>query len=153
MKKKLTLLLLIVIIFITGCTSNKSKTVIDSPKFTESATNNSFTVSDNSDNYKEQNYIISSTIAKIDDLVIEFVIYDSEDTAKKAQEQQIDNFNLLKSPNSFVNKSSGKNYYHYSMTSNNYYMISTRVENTLIFSKVKEEDKDKVENVINELNY
>lgn len=154
MKKKIILSLLIITILLTGCTSNKTKTKIDNIKFTNTAISQGYTVTDNTQKYQDTTYITSSTLAKIsDEHEIEMVIYDSEETASKAQEQHINSFNLLKSSGSTINKESGKNYYHYEMISNNYYMISTRIDNTLIFSKVKLSDKDKVISVINNLDY
>ena len=49
--------------------------------------------------------------------------------------------------------SKGKNYYRYELVSNGYYMINTRVDNTLIFCKVMLNDKETVDEILDELGY
>lgn len=154
MRKKYLILLLIMAVFVmTGCNSSKTKEVASVETFNNEATTEGFTVSDNSDTYQEYDYISSSTIATIDELDIEMVVYDTDEFAKKSQEQQIEKFNLLKGVNAVIKKDEGKNYYRYTMVANGKYMITSRIDNTLIFCKTDTDNSEKVEKLFDTLGY
>ena len=152
--KKIYLLLIIGIgLFLTGRTSNKSKEVKSLDDFNNASINNGFTVSDNMNTYQDKDYIIGASIATLGDITIEMVTYDNNESAKKTQDNHIDVFKAMKGSGAVMNSDKGKNYYKYDMVSNGYYMVSTRVENTLIFSKTQVENKDKIETLLKELGY
>lgn len=154
MRKKYLILLLIMAVFVmTGCNSSKTKEVASVETFNNEATTEGFTVSDNSDTYQEYDYISSSTIATIDELDIEMVVYDTDEFAKESQEQQIEKFNLLKGVNAVIKKDEGKNYYRYTMVANGKYMITSRIDNTLIFCKTDTNNSEKVEKLFDTLGY
>jgi len=146
-------LLLVLCLFITGCGGKGTKEVSTTTDFETVATNKGFTVYDNMELYTGVNYIVSSRVAAIDDMEIEMVEYIDSDYASKAQENHIESFNLLKTTGALVDKDKGSNYYSYALVSNNRYMISTRVDNTLIFCKVMLTQKDKVTDLLDELGY
>ena len=81
------------------------------------------------------------------------IVYDDNEKAEKVQLSHIESFDLLKTTGAQAKKEKGNNFYHYSLISNNRYMASTRIDNTLIFCKVMVEDKELVESLINELGY
>lgn len=151
MKKNL-LLLILCCLFVSGC-GNKVKEVKDFTDFEQVTINNGFTVSDNMNSYNGVTYIEGSKLAIVDGVSVEMVIYDSVDNAKKAQDMQIDSFNNLKNTGASLDRESGKNYYKYSLISNGYYMVSSRIDNTLVFSKVVLEDKDKIEDILEDMGY
>ena len=153
MKKFSFCLLFIMCFFITGCGEPKSKEVTTLERFTEVAENNGFVVIDNSDDYFGIDYIIDSRKANVGDSEIEMVVYDNSENADRTLKQHIESFATLKSTAAAQKDVEGENYHTYFLVSNNRYMISTRVENTLIFSKDMVENKDLIENVINELGY
>jgi len=103
--------------------------------------------------YQNVDYIVGSKIAKYDDIEIELVKYTDSDYAKKVQDSQIESFNLLKSTGASEKKNKGSNYYKYVLISNGYYMISSRIDNTLIFCKTSLGNKGAVEKLFNELGY
>jgi hypothetical protein len=153
MMKKLVLLLFICLL-ITGCGSKESKEIASISDFESIGTNSGFNVQTNLTRYEGIGYITESALAKYgDDIEIEMVVYTSSDYASQAQEQQIESFNLLKSTGAFVEKEKGANYYDYALISNSRYMVSTRIDNTLIFTKVKLENRELVETFINSLGY
>ena len=47
----------------------------------------------------------------------------------------------------------GKNYRKFWMISNGYYMVSSRIDNTLIFAKVLLENREKVDSVLEDMGY
>lgn len=153
MKKLGIYLLIIMCLFITGCGEEKTKTVNTLEEFERVSTENGFSVENNIRVYAGASYILEAKIAKYDDVEIEMIKYSDSDYASQVQEQQIESFNLLKSTGAFVEKEKGANYYNYVLVSNNRYMVSTRIDNTLIFAKCMIEDRESVEAVINSLGY
>ena len=153
MKKISILFILTLCLFLTGC-NYKTKETKSLETFETISTNNGFIAYSTLNNYSKETYIIDATKAtKDNNIEIEMINYDTEESAKKVQDKQIDGFMGLKSANAVINKDKGKNYYKYSMISNRYYMISSRIDNTLIFSKTKVENKDIVNKIFDELGY
>jgi len=153
MKRLSIFILMIMCLFITGCGKDKEKIVSSSDTFVTILTNKGFIVENNMETYSDADYILEAKKAVLDDIEIEFVKYSDSEYAKKVQDKQIESFILLKNTGAFEKKDDGKNYYKYSLVSNNRYMINTRVEDTLMFCKVMLEDKDIIEEIYNELGY
>ena len=153
MKKNYLIIFALILFTLCGC-SNKSKEVKDIDEFNEISVNNDFKVVDNMNSYENINYIDYATLAVIDDdSNLEMVIYESVDYATKVQEGQIENFASRKSTGATEKKDKGKNYYKYSLISNNRYMVSSRVENTLIFCNTSLSNKSNVDAILEELEY
>lgn len=152
--KNLGIYLLIMMCFImTGCGEPKTKEVITMDEFTTIATNNNFTVSDNNGEYEKVSYISDSKIAVLDDIEVEMITYTTNDYAEQVIEGHIENFNLLKNTGAHEKNTDGENYHRYFLVSNNKYMISSRVENTLIFCKTDLDNKETVDKLFEELGY
>lgn len=153
MKKNYLIIFAVILFTLCGC-SNKSKEVKDIDEFNEISVNNDFKVVDNMNSYENINYIDYATLAVIDDdSNLEMVIYESVDYATKVQENQIENFASRKSTGATEKNDKGKNYYKYSLISNNRYMVSSRVENTLIFCNTSLSNKSSVDAILEELEY
>ena len=151
--KKISLLFLgIFCLVLTGCGS-EVKEVKSLNDFEVAANNNGYTVSDNSDEYADISYITGSRKAVIDDLELEMVEYDTAVNAKKTQSKHIEAFKNMKSSGATGESKRGKNFYRFSLISNGFYMVSTRIDNTLIFTKTAVENKDKVITLLDSLNY
>ena len=153
MKKLSIYILMVMCLFVTGCGVNKEKTVATLDDFNVVLVNNNFTVHDNMDDYNDVDYILDAKKALYEDVEIEMIEYIDSEYAKKVQDAHIDKFNLLKSTGAFEDTEKGNNYYKYILVSNNRYMISSRVENTLVFCKTMLENKEIVEKIYNELGY
>lgn len=149
--KKLSICLLIIIsLFITGC-GNKVKEVVSLEDFSSVASSKNFVVM--LQDYTGVDYINEARIATLDGIEIEMLNYTDSKYAKQVQDEQIEAFNLLKTTGAWEDTDKGKNYYRYETVSNGYYMINTRVDNTLIFCKTLLENKDTVQSIFNELGY
>lgn len=146
-------LLLIICLFITGCGEEKTKKVATLDEFGNIASEKGFTVSDTTDSYSNADYILEAKQAIYEDITIEMIKYSDSEYADKVQKNHIENFDLLKSTAATAHKDKGANYYSYSIVSNNRYMISTRVDNTLIFCKVMLNDKEIVDEILDKLGY
>ena len=152
MKIKCLVLLLFCFILV-GCSSGKEKEVVTTSKFEEISNSNSFIYLDNIGSYPNIDYMSEAKKAISDDIVIEYIVYTDEDSAKKAQDGQIENFRNIKGTAVTEHKDDGKNYYKFWMVSNGYYMISSRVDNTLVFCKTLLNNKEKVEKIIEDMGY
>ena len=152
MKKKILLLGIFMVFLLTGCGggTRDGKNISD---FETVSKNNGFTVVNNKDSYGEVSYITDAVKATTSDIVIEMVVYDNADDAEKVLEEHIKSFNLLKSTGATEKRQTGDNYHKYFLISNNYYMVSSRIDNTLIFSKTLITNKDDVDKVLDELGY
>ena len=150
MKKFSICLLMIISLFITGC-GNKTKVAITLEDFSQAATDKHFVVM--LEDYTGVSYINEARVASMDGIEIQMINYTEAKYAEKVQNEQIDSFNLLKTTGAWEKKDSGKNYYRYEIVSNGYYMINTRVDNTLIYCKTLLENKDTVQGLFNELGY
>ena len=152
MKKKILLLGIFMIFLLTGCGggTREVKSVSD---FETVSKNNGFTVVNNKDSYGEVSYIKEAVKATTSDIVIEMIVYDNADDAEKVLEEHIKSFNLLKSTGATEKRQTGDNYHKYFLISNNYYMVSSRIDNTLIFCKTLVTNKESVDKVLDELGY
>ena len=153
MKKFSFCLLLIICLFISGCGKVKNKEAITIDNFIQVAENNNLLIVNNMDTYSNVDYIVDSRKAVVDDTEIEMVVYIDSESADKALEYHMSSFETLKSTAAAEKEEERGNYHSYFLISNNRYMISTRVDNTLIFSKTMIENKELVEKVISELGY
>ena len=153
MKKLSIYLVIIICLFITGCGSDKTRVAKTLDEFETAATGSGFSVTENEKYYSTTDYIIEAKIATYDEIEVEIIKYSDSETASKVQEQHIESFNLLKSTGAYAEKEKGSNYYDYALISNGRYMVSTRVDDTLIFAKVFIEEREMVESLINSLGY
>lgn len=152
--KKISLLFIVIFcLFLTACGEKEEKAVKELSDFSVISSNLGFTVSSNMESYSSVDYITDAMIANLDDVSIEMVIYDDEKNAIKAQDNQIDVFNNMKGSGANVENDKGKNYHKYTMITNGYYMVSSRVDNTLVFSRIPVGSKDNIENILEELGY
>ena len=153
MKKLGICFLIIMCLFMTGCGEPKEKEVATLDEFNTIAVNNNFVVSDTINTYSSVDYILEAKKAIYGDIEIEMIKYTDNESAEKVLEGHIENFNLLKSTGASEKDTKGDNYHKYFLVSNNRYMISVRVENTLVFCKTLITNKETVDKVLNELGY
>jgi len=153
MKKLFVCFLMIVCLLMTGCGEAKTKVVISADEFKNICTDNGFTVKDNMNIYKNYDYITDARLATLDGIEIEMIQYTDSESAEKVIEGNIDSFNLLKSSGAAEKDTKGDNYHKYFLVSNNRYMISVRVEDTVVFCKTLLTNKDKVDELFEKLGY
>lgn len=163
--KKLSIYLLILgCLFITGCGEDKVKEVATIDEFDTAVMSKNFSISDE-DKYPDVDYILDYSVAYYDgngngysdndttDILIEMVKYSDSDYADKAQSNHIESFNLLKTTAAYEENDKGSNYYRYVLVSNNRYMISVRVDDTLVFCKTMLQNKELVDEIFDEIDY
>ena len=153
MKKISVIFLVLFCLIITGCTSNKSKDVKSLSDFENVCVSNNFSVSDNMKEYSDVDYVSDAKAATNDNIKIQMVVYDNSEDAQKVLEDHISTFMTMKGSGSVINNDKGKNYYHFDMISNGYYMVSSRTNNTLMFVKTPVSNKELIDKIFNELGY
>ena len=146
-------LLLVLVLFITGCSSNVTKPAKNVNDFETAAENKGFTVEKDCKDYDGVSYIYEYGKIMTGESKVEMIVYSDSEKADAVQKTHIESFDLLKSTGAQAKKEKGKNFYHYSLISNNKYMLSSRIDSTLIFCKVDLADKDLIESLITELGY
>lgn len=153
MKKIGICFLVIICLFISGCGEPKIKEVATLDEFNTVLVNNGFVVNNNIKTYSNTSYILEAEKAAYGDIEIEMIKYSDNESAEKVLEGHIESFNLLKSTGATEKNINGDNYHKYFLISNNRYMISVRVENTLVFCKTLITNKEVVDKILNELGY
>ena len=153
MKKLFVCFLMIMCLFMTGCGEDKTKVAVSTDEFNNICTDNGFTVKDSYSAYEKYDYITSSKLATLDGIEIEMIQYTDNESAEKVLEGHIDSFNLLKSSGAAEKNIKGDNYHKYFLVSNNRYMVSVRVEDTVIFCKTMLTNKDEVDQIFEKLGY
>jgi len=154
--KKISLLTLgLLCLIITGCTSKEVREASTLDNFTTVTTNNGFIIYDKLDDYKNEkvDYITGALVATKDDIEIEMVTYDSENSAKKTMTEHVATFKTMRSPGMTGSAEKGKNFEKHTLISNGYYTVTSRIEDTLIFSKTPLNNKEQVEKIFNDLGY
>ena len=149
---KKIIILLFAILLITGCSSNKELNEFTTNSFYDAATKYDLEVTSNVENYLDIEKYADAHIAKKDNKInIELVKYTSEENAEEIVKSHIRSFNMLKSTGASEINETGKNYHKYVLVSNNYYMVSIRINESVLFCKTKIDNKETVENVLKEL--
>ena len=151
MKKIKIVLIMFCFLFIVGC-GDSVKEVGSLDKFQEVASENELIVEDNMANYTAD-YIKEAMVALNDDLSIEMIVYTDEDNASNVQDSHINTQMNMKSTSGVTKKFNGNNYYKFTMISNGYYLVSNRIDNTLIFTKTLLKNKDTVDNILEAMGY
>lgn len=151
MKKIKLLICMSMLLFVTGCLK---KNLISCDDFTEILKDNSYTVTDISEQYTTYDYIKNVVIAQSDDgFQIEFYVLESKDSAKKLFNNNLSKFESLKEGSSTEVSTNMINYSTYALTSGGYYMYISRVDNTLLYVNVDEQYKSEVKDIVKKLGY
>ena len=140
-----------ILLLVTGC-GNSVKEAKSLNDFYNTATEKELIVSDNMASYTAD-YIKEAMIASKDDLEIEMIAYDNEENASKIQDEHIKSFMNRKSSSAIIKKKNGNNYYKYTMVTNGYYLVSSRIGNTLIFTRTEVKNKEVVDSILDSMGY
>ena len=148
---KKIIIFVLCLLLVTGC-GNKVKEVGSLDNFNYITTEKGLIVSDNISNYVAD-YLKGALVATNDNLSIEMIVYDTSENASKVQEGHLKSFANMKSTGAIAKKDTGKNYYKYTMITNGYYLVTSRIDNTLIFTKTLLENKEMVDSILENMGY
>ena len=152
MKKFILGIVIVLSVFMLGgCFSKKA---ITTEEFKSQADKSGYKVVDAKDQYQEYDNITEATIAYNEEgFQVEFYVLTSEQDALNMFTTNKTSFENAKAGNNVETSSSMKNYDTYSLTNNGEYSYLCRVDNTFIYSSVKQELKDKVTEFVDALGY
>ena len=141
----------LLILFITGCGNKKAITTAD---FISKAKELGYESSDVIPQYASYGYIKEATVARSKDgYQAEFYVIEDKDHAVSMFNTNKSIFESYKGNTLAEASANLGNYSSYTLTSSGYYMHICRVDNTLLYVKVKEQYKDNIKKLINELKY
>lgn len=152
MKKKIFfgLLCLFTLLTLTGCGKKASLTT---EEFIKKAKENGYQIVDVKAQFSEYDELKDATLAMNDNYQIEFYTLDNETNAKSMFDTNKATFESYKESSNIEFNKSMSNYNTYSLTSGEYYMYLSRIDNTLIYLRVKNTYKEEVKTFIKSLNY
>ena len=132
-----------------------SKTSITNSDFQSKASALSYQYQDTKSSYEDNSEIISSTTAfesSGSDILwsLDFIVLDSVNNAKNMFLHNKSNFEGESGTSISL---SGTNYSSYERTSDGLFMYVAYIDNTLVYSKVNEQYKDKVKALIDSIGY
>lgn len=150
-KRGLLIFLIILTLFVfTGC----GKKALTTEDFEAKAKDSGFTVKDYTGEIDDYEHIKHVTVAKADgNWQVQFYeLYDIDSAQQTFDKYKMD-FEKHKDSSSAESSSSDDNYSMYTLLSQGYYMYICRVDNTILYAKVDEENKDNVKRFMNSLGY
>ena len=154
MKKKniiFTVFVFFMLFSLTGC---GKKTVITTSDFKSKTEKIGFITTDVKYQYSSYEYVLEATVAQSPDgYQVEFYVLDDVGNATSMFNINRTIFEGYKGNSSSELSSSMSNYSSYTLTSSGYYMHLCRVDNTLLYVKVKDTYKDSVKDLIKDLGY
>ena len=152
MKKVLIILFsFLVIITLSGC----SKKNINMDKFTEIMKKNGYSVSNITDKYKGISQLkeAATSINESDKWQIDFYVLDSNESALKIYNNNVDTFKFLKNDKDKEIVKTDKNYSKYILITNNSYGVIAINNNTIIYISANSKAKDKIDKLLREIGY
>ena len=152
MKKVLFVICSVVMMFtLTGCMKKEKLSTRD---FIDIVEKNDCITADVASQFSSYDYVEQATIAKCENnWQIEFYVLEDNSYAKGMFENNKKIFEDLKVSMSTEASTNLGNSSTYSLTSNGYYMYLSKIENTLLYVKVKDTYKDNVKELVKELGY
>ena len=128
----------------TPVTANTFKEIMEANKYQVTIVNEK----DNLEVGIEEAYVATN-----DEIEVNFIICTDEEYAEENYEAKYDYIEEEKGSSYSSSKSSINNYAKYAVTSRGKYMYIARIDNTLIYIEVDEEQKQEIKTIIKELGY
>ncbi len=153
MKKRNIILGIVCFLMIFALTGCLSKTAITTSEFKTKAENLGYTTTDIISQYASYGYIKEATVAQSEGYQVEFYVLDDASNATSMFNTNKEDFESYMGNSSSESTVNIGNYSSYTLTSSDYYMHLCRVDNTLLYVKVKDTYKDSVKTLIEDLGY
>ena len=152
MKKRIVLSIIMIaaVFMLAGCFK---KTVLTSAEFKERAEKLGYHIVDISEQYASAEQMKEAIIAVKEGYQTEFYVLDTAENAKSMFEKNKDNFESKITGTSSKSEANMGNYNTYTLNNNGEYYHLCRVDNTLLFVHVKDQYKEDVTKLIDELGY
>ena len=151
MKKVLSLILIMLSLFLFGC----SKKEITKEEFKKIMEKEEFSVVEVTDQFKEYEYIKGAYVAVYKDATyqIEYYTFENNENADSFYKLNQEIFESQGSGGNISTSVKSKTYSKYSITTDEKYNYIARINNTVLYSTVDKKYKDKVNKLIKKLGY
>lgn len=136
---------------LTGCSLRKK--VISFDEFQSITMKSNYHFLDVTDQFNYDKRIKKAGLAATSVWQVEFYIFDTKDSADAMFQSNVKSFKEEKGSTSFEEKINMFNYKSYALTTNAQYMYVCRVENTVVYSRVPVEYRDKVIKFMKKIGY
>jgi hypothetical protein len=153
MKNKILLpiILLIGAIVLSSC---GTKTAINAEQFKSELKEKKFTIQDVTNQFAGADTVESVIVASSPEgYQIELFVLKDAGAAQQIFNLNQANFEQEKPESSSNSKASGKNFSKYEQTCNESYYCISRIDNTMIYLRVPEKNKDEVKDILKDLGY
>lgn len=153
MKKIKTLILLILCVLLSACSSNKTAISID--EFKEKMRDDSYYVVNSKEQFSEYDYIIDSYIAINSNKTfqIEFYKLSDIDNSVAFYNYNKDIFDASKTSNSAYTDVNLNNISKYTLTTEDSYKVLSRIDDTVIYVNTNKEYKDEIKSILKKIGY
>lgn len=152
--KKIALAVIVSVLtlfILTGCGNKKA---ISTETFESVSKKHGNEITDLTEQYKDYGNFKNVMISKHgDDWKIEFYVLDSEESASNMFSVNKESFLKEKGNTNTESSIKSGNHESYTLTSNGYYMHLYRIDNTLLYVKVRKENKAAAQKLIKDLGY
>lgn len=140
------------VLLLTGCTN---KTAISETDFKSKMEEKNFVVQDATYQFENYEYVKKALLAQKEDYSyqIEFYILDTITNAESFFETNKDIFEESKSNGSTETSVSLGNNDKYTLSTDGQYKLISRIDNTMIYLNVAEENREEVKELVEELGY
>ena len=153
MKRKLFIyiLLFISLFLLTGCSLKKKALSMD--EFQDITIKNNYMFLDVTDQFEYNKSIKKAGLAATSVWQLEFYVFDNKDNAQDMFDNNVKLFKKEKNSTSLQVTNKVFNYENYALTTNKYYMYISRVDNTVVYSRVPVEYRSKIKKFVEKLEY
>jgi len=152
-KKIKTLMLVVLVVLISACSSKKE--AIDVDRFKEVMRDNSYYVVNSKEQFSEYDYIIESYIAINSDKTfqIEFYKLSDVDNSIAFYNYNKDIFDASKTSNSVYTDINLNNNSKYTLTTDDSYKVLSRIDDTVVYVNTNKEHKDDIKSILKKIGY
>ena len=153
MKRIKVIFLLILVILLSACSTNKE--AVDSNEFKNIMRDNNYYVVNPKEQFSEYDYIIDSYIAIDSNKKYQIEFYELEDDANAIAfyDYNKDIFEASRTTSSVYTDVNLSNNSKYTLTNEDSYKVLSRIDNTVIYINVDEEFKDEIISILKKLGY
>lgn len=152
MNKNNIIRLFLCIVMVLGLTGCLKKEKITQDVFKNVVETHGLTVIDKSIEFPDK-MLLSYLSAANNEYFIEYYEFDSEENASELYESNKIEIENSKGSSYSQTDLNGLNYQLYTLTSKGKYIFISRIENTILYSEVKEEYKDEIKEITKDLGY
>lgn len=142
-----------ILFLVTTCGCDNKETM-NTKKFTEIMLKKGYSVSDVTEQYKSISYLKeASTINNDENWQFDFYVLDSNESAIKIYNNNVDTFKYLKNEDSKETSTKDGNCIKYTIIYDDSYGVVSIVDNTMVYINASKTYQDEINNILNDIGY